>query len=706
MKRRNKHTIILAVTATGISSVVTQVITIRELLVQFSGNEFVIALILFAWLVLNGLGSLISKLVCSYAGKISVNGLGWLLLCLAFLPSIQIFSIRFFRDVFFIPGSCVGFYPTLIFVFFSIAPYCVILGFILPYSFFVIRIFDHDFSGTKIYIADNLGDICGGVLVSFVLVYLVTPLQALFIINLPLLLTTYLIFSISYKNHFFILTLICFAFVILLSGIFLEVYSLSPHKGKLVYYKESCFGRIEIHKDNDQITMFKDGIPELTSNNQSLAEELVHYSVSQVAKPKKILLIGAEAQIITQLQKYRPDVIDYVEIDSEAISAMLLFGIIKKIPALNIICQDGRAYLLKSKKKYDAIIVNLPEPATFQTNRFYTRQFYKLAKFHLTTDGVLGFSMDGYDNYLSKVHQMKISSVYNTVSQFFNNVLLLPGQKIYFICSDNPIKKDIPACLEKKSILTSYIKYYYHGNITEERITELNSLIEKKAIQNSDTSPYLIRVVFLQWFVKFSSSPLFFSIVLVGLSIIYLFCISAKEYLLFSTGFMTMGAEILVIFAFQIFFGYIYFQIGIIITVFLVGMLPGALLGEHLVRLNNKKHFLYATDTFLIFFMGFFSISLWKWPDVLPIAFFLIFGFSVSFICGFQFPVIFRFNENSNKALSSFISADLIGAAIGALFTSVILIPYLGIIKAAIALMCLKLTSLFVMATVIKNEKN
>jgi len=49
------------VIATGISSVVTQLLTIREFLTQFKGNEIVIALILFNWLILGGIGTLLAE---------------------------------------------------------------------------------------------------------------------------------------------------------------------------------------------------------------------------------------------------------------------------------------------------------------------------------------------------------------------------------------------------------------------------------------------------------------------------------------------------------------------------------------------------------------------------------------------------------------------------------------------------------------------
>lgn len=54
MKKINERAIIRVVIATEISSVVTQLLTIREFLTQFQGNEIVIALILFNWLILNG----------------------------------------------------------------------------------------------------------------------------------------------------------------------------------------------------------------------------------------------------------------------------------------------------------------------------------------------------------------------------------------------------------------------------------------------------------------------------------------------------------------------------------------------------------------------------------------------------------------------------------------------------------------------------
>ena len=80
--KKNELAINRVVIATGISSVVTQLLTIREFLAQFNGNEFIIALILFNWLVLGGIGTLLAHTVSKGLWHAAVNRLGWLSFCL------------------------------------------------------------------------------------------------------------------------------------------------------------------------------------------------------------------------------------------------------------------------------------------------------------------------------------------------------------------------------------------------------------------------------------------------------------------------------------------------------------------------------------------------------------------------------------------------------------------------------------------------
>lgn len=682
------------VIATGISSVVTQLLIIREFLAQFQGNEFIIALILFNWLILGGIGTILARWVTRDLWGATANRLGWLSFILAMLPAVQILAIRFLRDVFFIHGSSVGFYPTLAYSFLIVSPYCLMVGFVLPYSLFVIRAENPDYPGARIYIIDNLGDVSGGALFSFALVFLVSPLKAVFLANLPLILATSLLFYTFSRFRVAVYLGAGLTLVILIACIFLEPISLVPHEGKLVYYKESRYGRIEIQQDHEQYTLFVGGAPLFGSQNLTMAEETIHYPLAQLPRVHHVLLISAEGGMMTELEKYRPASVDYVELDPKVAEVGFRFGLIKRIPGMKVINQDGRAYLANSNKIYDAIIVNLSEPDTFQVNRFFTDRFFDLARRHLAPHGVLSFAMKGFENYLAEPQRQKLSSLYNTVNDYFTHVLLLPGQKIFFLCSSQPINTDIPTLLARKNIPTRYIKGYYYGNLTHERIKRLNDLMDPKAPKNSDDYPQLMRLMFQQWFAKFSTSPIGFIAVLAVVCIGYLIRISSEEFALFSTGFTVMGSELLVIFAFQIYFGYIYLQIGLIVTVFLAGLLPGAWFGDRFR--NRSKQTLALADGLLILLMGLLIVALKQSSYLLPVSFFLFYGFVISLICGFQFPVALYLRGGEASAVTQTFSADLIGAAFGTLMTNVVLIPYFGIVWAAAGLIGLKLLSLTV----------
>ena len=702
MKKNDDRAIIRVVIATGISSVVTQLLIIREFLTQFQGNEIVIALILFNWLILGGIGTLLARVVTRRFQPATAIRLAWMSLVLGGLAILQILAIRQFRDIIFIHGSSVGFYPTWLFTFLAIAPYCLLLGFVLPYSLFVLRAASAQYPGARIYITDNIGDISGGALFSFALVYLVSPLQAMLLSHLPLLGAIYLLFPAPGRHRPAVFLALGLVGVILGAGVILEKRSLTPGAGKLVYYRETRYGRIEVHKDQDQHTLFEDGVPVFSSQNVSLAEETIHYPLAQLDPANHILLISARGGVMAELKKYRYKTIDYVELDPAVTDVQFRFGMIEAIPGLNVIHSDGRSYLAHTDKIYDAIIVNLPEPGTFQTNRFYTDRFFAMAKEHLAAQGILSFSMQGYDNYLAEAQRQKLSSLYNTVSPYFKNVLLLPGQKVFFLCSDQHLAVDIPAALAQRNISTAYISGFFYGNLTPERIEYLNQRLDPSTPINIDTSPHLMRLMFSQWFAKFQTSPYVFFFVLSVFAVIYLLWISREEFVLFSTGCLTMGCEILVIFAFQIYFGYIYLQIGIIITVFLAGLLPGAWLGHKLT--HPGKQVLILTDGLLIGFLALFVLAIVSFADRLPVSFYLVFGFAVSLACGFQFPVALYLKGSDNAAAARTFSADLIGAACGTLVTSVVLIPYVGILWAAAALIGLKLTSLILMWTKPGNE--
>jgi len=699
LKKSNETRVVAVVVTTGIASVVTQLVLIREFLSQFQGNEIVIALILFNWLVLGGLGTLLARRA-SGSRFATRQALGWISLALVLISTPTLFGARLLRDLVFTHGASVGFYPTFAYIAAIATPYALLIGFLLPLSLFALRSQRPDYPGSLVYIWDNIGDIGGGALFSFLIVFWLTPVQAVVAAHLPLLAAVLFLQPTGRRPAATRVLAAAAVLLALFAALAAERASLAPSRGELAHYRETRYGRITVVTQQELVTLFQDGTPLLSSQDEALAEETVHYALAQLDEPKRILLISAAAGVMEELEKYNLESIDYVELDPDLTEVLFDFNLLKRTQPLRVIHGDGRAYLARALPGYDAILVNLNDPQTFQTNRFFTDRFFSLARSQLSGQGVLSFSMGGFDNYLAEPQRRKLSSVFHTARQYFSHVLMLPGARVFFICSNRPLQTDVPDLLRRRGIATLYISAYFEGNVTPERISYLRGQMVPAAPVNAELAPYVMRAVFSEWFAKFHSSPLGFMSALAVALALYLRRTSRVEFILFSTGWMTMGSEILIIFAFQIFFGYIYFQIGIIVTVFLAGLLPGALWGRRLAA--RSRRVLILSDIALIALLG-ATFATVHAGDRLGQAFYLFLGFTVSFACGLQVPAALRLDGDSGRAVTAVFSADLIGAALGTLVTSTILIPYLGITGAIGALLGLKVLSLLMAGTLHEN---
>lgn len=693
--RRSERTVLLVIIATGISSVAAQLYTIREFLAQFQGNEYVIAMTLFNWLVLGAFGTLAAHQVTPRFIQASRKNLAIISFTLVLLPVLQILAMRLGRDHFILPGSSVGFYQTLVYTLIFTAPYCLALGFVLPFSLFLLQEEKKGYPGAFVYIADNLGDVTGGALFSFVLIYFCTPMQAMLVVAIPLLVAVVFLFP-GQRRHMLVSGLFAFLAISLLYGFTrIERETFGRSSGQLIFYQETKYGRIEVHKDQEQNTVFVDGVPTTSSEDLETSQEAVHFPLSQLRKYDNILLVSALGGMLAETEKYNPGNVDFVELDPDLTEVEFAFDILTKIPGLNVINMDGRKWLMESETIYDAVLVNVPEPETYSGNRFYTDSFFQMVKKRIASDGIFSFSVQGYDNYIDEPYRQKISSLFMTVSRHFKHVILMPGQNVFFLCSDAQIDRDIPFLLQKKQIQAPFVSHYFYGNVTSERISYLNAMVDRNAPINYDYNPKLMRIMFDQWFVKFDSSPLYFQLCVGLFLFFYLMTRTKPEFLLFSTGFSVMGSELLVIFVFQIFYGYIYTQLGVIVTIFLAGLMPGAILGHRLSRYGRK--FLALIDGGFILLLGLFICALW-WSDrSIDIWLLLLFSFFVSLLCGCQFPAAYTLCGNDRKGAANAFSADLMGAAFGTLVPTLLLLPYLGIIYTAFVLVGLKTVSLFLM---------
>jgi spermidine synthase len=698
LKKRIDGGVERVVVATGIASVAVQLVFVREYLAQFEGNEIVIALIFFCWLVLGGIGTAAARGFGTRMVPPSAATLGRLSCLLAIFSVLQVVAVRWLRDLVFIHGASVGFSATLGYVAVTIAPYALLVGFVLPYSMMVARIRTPDYPGNRIYLADNAGDVAGAALFSFALVYWLTPFQALLAVHLPLLAS---LVTLPSERPYRTLTAGILAFFVLAVGAVREDRLLPPREGRRIAYAESRYGRLEVVESGGQISFFSDGAPVLTSHDPALAEECAHFPLSQIDRPKRVLLVSMVGGMLEEVAKYRPDRVDYVELDPLAARMQRRFGLLSAVDGLTVIAKDGRAYLTETSLRYDAILINLPEPETYQTNRFFTAEFFELAKNRLAPGGVFCFAIEGVENYISTTRQYKLSSLANTAGACFAHVTLLPGQRLFFLCRDRPIRTDIPLLLEAKGVDTRYIRRYFSGDLTDPRIRRVNAAVEAGIPQNRDLSPWLMRLAFLGWFQRHGESPLWFALLLAAAALFYVSRLSRPQWVLLTTGCIGIGAEMLAIFAFQALYGYIYLRIGALVTVFLAGMFPGAWIGGKLA--GKRRRALIAGDLMLCTLLLLFFVLMQRQSLGSAAWVLYFFGLAVSFFCGFQFPLALALSGDDTAAASRSFSADLVGAAMGVLVVSLALIPFFGILGTSLCLAAMKLVSAIMAGAIHEN---
>ena len=155
----------------------------------------------------------------------------------------------------------------------------------------------------------------------------------------------------------------------------------------------------------------------------------------------------------------------------------------------------------------------------------------------------------------------------------------------------------------------------------------------------------------------------------------------------FTTGFSTMSLQMALLFLFQSLYGYVYEQVGLIVAIFMAGLLLGAATTQRSVADKSNVHVLMLVQMTIAIFAALISLGLpavagVRWPPGL----FLLFAgltFSAGLLNGLDFPLAaaccLRLDGQAEKATGTVYGIELFGACSGALLASVVVAPMLGI---------------------------
>ncbi len=514
VQSKRQRLLFIAITALGISSIITQIIAIREFLSVFYGNELIFGIILANWLLLTGIGACLGK----YFEKAKISWLVISQIFIAFLPFFHIAIIRNLRNIIFLPGELIGIVQIFFASFFILLPYCLISGFLLIVACLVFSLKKDSASIGKVYFIDNIGDILGGLLFSFVLIYFLNVFQMVFLL-MSINLLAALLLSFFVNKKFLIglsLLLMVLSFIGFFSLDFNKLTREQQYKGQeLLFQKDTPYGNLVVTKTLDQINFYENGLTLFTTENTIANEETVHYAMVQADDVEKVLLIsGGVSGTVSEILKYDVNQLDYVELDPLITELGRKYTKNLDDKRVNIINKDGRLFVKQSNEKYDVIIIDLPDPSTAQVNRFYTIEFFKEAKKILNENGVISLGVSGSENYLNVETRKLNSALYNSLGQYFDNVIIIPGEHNFFIGADKELSYDIVKLVEEKGIETKYVnEFYLKGKLTEDRIEYVKNSLILDTKRNKDFNPITYYYHLLYWMRHFRFNSLLFFIV-------------------------------------------------------------------------------------------------------------------------------------------------------------------------------------------------
>ncbi len=319
-----------------------------------------------------------------------------------------------------------------------------------------------------------------------------------------------------------------------------------------------------------------------------------------------------------------------------------------------------------------------------------------------------------------------LASACRSLKQSFPNVLVFPGGRVFFLASDGPLFDDIALRIEQQGIKTKLMnRHYLDAMLTADRMADMQRAITQPAALNTDFNPVLYFYHLRHWMSQFKIGFGVLQVLLLVLLGVYLLRLRGTAFVLFASGFAATTLEIVLLLAFQVLCGSVYHQLGIIVTVFMTGLALGAVMANRRMKSRSKavvecedkpghaaapslhhsttptaKHldllaFAIAGYAILLGFL----LPLLNWLEdaaaspVLIKAAIALLTLVLAALVGMQFPLANRLEFDGTVAGASLLyTADFVGAFMGALLASTLLIPLIGVTGVCLLTAVLNLT--------------
>jgi spermidine synthase len=729
----------------------------RELIQVFNGNEIALGILLATWLAWTAAGSALASLWARSPvsrpepARLAVATLECLLA--ASLPA-TIWALRcskaFFQTV---PGELVGPVPMLLTSLACLSVFCAASGALFVAAARLIAAEDKlsaRAAAGLAYLVEAAGSALGGVLASVVFVRFLDAFQIAAVAGLlNLAVAAALLFRMKRAQVALLAAAAALAAVPLLVWIAPRCDAAARARlwrgFHLIAERDSVYGNLTVTQTGETESgairsLWENGAILANAPDPAAAEEAVDYALLEHASPHRVLLIGGGVNGSAAEALKHPSVasLDYVELDPALIAlaqqyfpaqtAVFRPGSGATDPRVHLHFLDGRRYLTETSKTFDAIVVDLPDPQTAQLNRFYTEEFFRLARAHLASGGLVALQLRSSEETISPDLAAFLRSIRRTLGAVFPYQAAIPGETIHFFGAVDPdvLTSDprvLVGRLRERRLNTQYVReYFIPYRMSADRMEQVETGLAPlpSTPVNRDFAPVAYAFDAVLWSAQFKSSDaarfrewfrlaehIAFGKVAGALAIALVIGVGLVAFLpgrerraraaaassVAATGFTLMALQIFLLLGFQAVYGYVYTELAILIGLFMAGIA----LGSWLAMRRNDFHagwkliaaqllLALSAPALLLAVSAFGNIwsrsAAWLAAQIVFPALAALAGM----LGGYQFVAaagIFLRGRAENTSLGLLYALDLAGGCLGALALSTFLIPVFGFWRTA-----------------------
>jgi spermidine synthase len=673
----------------GFFSILAQVVLIRESAVVFFGSEFVVLLSISFWMIGTGAGAFAGRRARSASGTEPA-------LCIALAGLAVPATVALARGARLLlrstPGAFLPLEQQVGLLGIVLAP----AGFLLGLSFVQAARRSRALGGgfATAYGLESFGGVAGGI-ASVLLLAAGAPASAV-----ALLLGSSALLVASFFPRLGAASRLLFRVgggallgVFLLAGDDVDRATQRWQFPSLLASRDSPYGRITLTERGGQIAVFENGALSFDTESAN-PEELVHLALIQRESPKEILLVGGSMTgAAVEARKHRPDRIDVVETDR----ALLELGrkhlpegrrVSDGAPDVRLLIGDPRREARRGASRYDAVLIDGPDPGAGASNRFFTREFFRDSARVLRPGGVLAFRLASAEQLWTPLLAQRNASIHRALQEAFSDVVVLPGASNIFLASNEPLDRDHSALgsrLEERGIETSlvndaYIRYLY----TNDRFVSIDRTMRGLLVPvNSDRRPICYSFTILLWLSRFHRPFADLDLpgaVSIWAFLVILFAVSlrmrrgslrADAYLVALAGFAGVVVEFAVLLRFQTASGVLYRDVGLLLAGFMGGLALSPWAGRLAARAPaGGRLLLLLLAAHSLLTVAFFRSG---GAGSVPVSFaWLLLG---ALLVG---AIFCRAAERRGASGETLYAADLVGGSAGALAGSILLLPVLG----------------------------